>query len=109
MAKRLELVAGIPRMITDASAPTIYDKIIEIVESDPTGDQLVGPITAGTSITLPASETYDSNELQLWWSGSRLTYALDYVYVGTSPRTQFQLLFDLEVGDKIKLYMDRDV
>ena len=108
MTKRLELVAGIPRMVTDAASPTIYSKFIEIVESGPTGDQLVGPISANTPITLPASETYDSSELQIWLNGIRQTYGVDFLYVGDTPRTQFKMLFDLEVGDKLKIYKDRN-
>lgn len=106
MAK-LELVNGLPRMTAEASATTIYDKVIEIVASGATGDQLNGPITTGTNITLPASQTYTAGELEVRLNGDKLLVTYDYNYVGTAPRTQITMTFDLEVGDYLNLRLDR--
>lgn len=61
----------------------------------------IGTITAGTSITLPASGTYLSSELTVYLNGQRMSYLEDYVYVGSGTRTMIQFLFDLINGDLV--------
>lgn len=106
MAKFLQLVAGIPRSVDESGSPTIYDKTITIVASSPGPYELVGPITAGTSITLPDGKTYTADELQVFLNGIRLDDVLDYNHTSS---TQIQMTFSLEIGDKLRFYIDRGI
>ena len=63
-------------------------------------------ITTGTSITLPASETYNSDELEVYLNGVRLESVEDYNYVASPPRTQIQMTFDLVTGDLLRFRKD---
>ena len=92
MSKFLRLVNGVPRSFDESSAPTIYDEAIDVA----------APVTAGTSVTLPASGTYDSQELEIYFNGQVLDDVTDYTFVGSPPRTQVQFTFDLVVGDRIR-------
>lgn len=103
MAK-LELVNGIPRMQPEAASTTIYDETIEIVSSGATAGQLNGPITSGTPITLPASQTYTNDELEVYLSGDRLTPVFDYTY---NSSTTVAFTFELQAGDLIRFRIDR--
>ena len=105
---KLELVNGLPRMQAEFVAPTIYDQSIDIVTSDATPpNEINGPLSAGSDITLPSSQTYDSEELEVWLNADRLEETLDYNFVGNVPRTKIQMTFDLEVGDRLRLRIDR--
>lgn len=97
MGNFLRLVNGQPRHFAESGSPTIYDQTIDVVS----------PITAGTSITLPASQQYTSAELEVRLNGIRLEPVVDYTYVGSPPRTQIQLTFDLVVGDRLRFRIDR--
>ena len=108
MGKVLRLINGIARHVDESASPTIYDDYIDIVESGASGEnQLNGPITAGTSITLPNSGTYDSANLEVYLNDIRLEDIEDYTYVGTTPRTQVQFTFELTVLDRIRFRVDR--
>lgn len=87
MSKVVRIISGIPRYQEIGSSA--YDQTYTAV----------GTITAGTSITLPASGTYSGSELSVFLNGSRMSYLEDYVYVGSGTRTQVQMLFDLVSGD----------
>lgn len=104
----LVLISGVPRMqpITSSSV-TIYDQSITIVASGAGANQLNGPVTAGTSVTLPAAQTYTAAELQIYLNGDRLEPIFDYTYVGSPLRTQVQFTFDLLVFDRIDFRIDR--
>lgn len=105
MAKALVLVNGIPRMQnTFASSYTIYDKTITIVSGTPGSNELQYPVVAGTDITLPNSGSYTGDQLQVFLNGVRVDDVLDYNHVSS---TQIEFLFDLQVGDLIRFYMDR--
>lgn len=93
MATGLRLISGIPRMQDVSVVPgDIYDETT-----------LMGaPVTAGVSITLPASETYEDKELKIELNGQLLEAVIDYNYVGSIPRTQIQMTFDLVVGDRLR-------
>lgn len=97
MANFLRLQNGVPRSFAESGSPAIYDQGVDVV----------APISAGTNITLPASQTYDSNELEVYLNGTRLESILDYTYVGSPPRTQIQFNFDLVVGDHYRFRIDR--
>lgn len=107
MGRFLRLSNGVARSFDESSSLAIYDVDIEIVASSPTGNQLVGPIIAGTSITLPASQTYTSNELEVYLNGQRAEVVLDYNFVGSPLRTQISFTFNLVVGDHLRLRIDR--
>lgn len=72
---------------------TIYDQIVAISTT----------ITAGTSQTLPASQSYQSSELKIELNGQLLEPTIDYNYVGAGPtRTQVQYTFDLVNLDRLR-------
>lgn len=98
MGRFLRLSAGQARSFDESSSPTIYDQTIAVGST----------ITTGTNVTLPASGTYESSELQVYLSGQRLTPVEDYNYVGAGPtRTQVTFTFDLLNGDEVRFYKDR--
>lgn len=99
MGKFLRLSNGVARHFDEASSPTIYDQPYAVNST----------ITTGTPVTLPASGTYDSAELQVYLNGVRLTPTEDYTYVGTVPRTQVSFTFDLMTGDEVRFYIDRGI
>lgn len=108
MARVLSLITGIPRMVDESSSIPIYDQRIEIVASGPTGNQLVGPITSGTAVSLPLGQSYTATELEVDFRGQLLKPIYDYNYVGAGPtRTQVSFTFDLLVGDSIDFRVAR--
>lgn len=95
MDKFLRLINGIPRLV---AGPAIYDETYSVS----------GTITTGNPITLPASGTYNSEELEVRLNGQRLESVVDYNYVGGSPpRTQVAFTFDLVIGDQVNFRVDR--
>ena len=92
MGKFLRLIAGVPRQFDEAGSSTIYDESITIAS----------PVVTGTPVTLPASGTYDSQELEVYFNGQVLDDVADYNFVGSPPRTQVAFTFDLVVGDRIR-------
>jgi hypothetical protein len=108
MAKFLRISGGVPRSFYEASSTPIYDENITIVESGAGTNELNGPITAGTPITLPNGETYNSTELEITLNKFLLEELLDYNYSGTVPRTQLILTFDLEIGDVLSFRKTRN-
>lgn len=108
MGKFLRLSNGVARSFDEASAPpAIYDQSLEVVASGAGANEINGPVTAGTSVTLPASQTFDSAELQIYLNGDRLEPIFDYSYVGSVPRTQVQFTFELVVDDRLDFRIDR--
>jgi hypothetical protein len=108
MGNFLRLSAGVPRSFAESFTPvTIYDQSLTVVSSGAVSGQINGPVLAGTSVTLPAAQTYTAGELQIYLNGDRLEPTFDYTYVGSPPRTQVQFTFDLAVGDRIDFRIDR--
>ncbi len=107
MAKFLRLVNGVPRSFDESSTTSIYDQSLTLVASSPGANQIIGPITTGTGITIPGSQTFTAAELQIYLNGDRLETVFDYTYIGSPPRTQIQFTFDLVVGDRIDFRIDR--
>lgn len=101
MANFLRGVNGVGRSFAESGTPTVYLQTIDIVAAAPVGNQLVGPILAGSNITLPASGTYTGDELIVTLNGQYLDPVLDYNYVGSGSRTQISMTFDLIVGDRL--------
>jgi len=104
MAKKLALVSGIPRMVDESASPTIYDQSLTVVSSAPGAGQILGPIAAGTPITLPSSQSYTSSELEVYLGPDRLNPLFDYSY---SSSTQIALTFQAVAGDVIRFRIDR--
>lgn len=113
----LTLVNGFPRMTAiTASMPLIYDQSITIVASGGGGagsNSLNGPISASTTITLPASGTYTLNtnnvpNISMYLNGDRLEYSFDWNTVGTTAFTQFNLNLQLVVGDRLDIRAERN-
>lgn len=104
MGKFLRLSGGIPKSFDESGSPTIYDMSLEVVSSGAGPNQINGPIIAGTNISLPNSQTYTGDELQVFLNGIRLDNVLDYNHVSS---TQISFLFNLEVTDIIRFYIDR--
>lgn len=102
MGKFLRLINGVPRQANESGGGgTIYDQSLTVVASSPGPNEIVGPIITGTNITLPAAQTYDDLDLQVYLNGDRLEPVFDYNYVGSPPRTQIAFTFDIVVGDRI--------
>lgn len=97
MGNFLRLQNGVMRSFAESGSPTIYDQGVDVVST----------ITAGTSVTLPLSQTYTAGELEVYLNGTRLESVLDYTYVGTGARTQIQFTFDLVAGDHYRFRIDR--
>jgi hypothetical protein len=94
----LSLVGGVPRSISESASVPIYDQPMTIA----------APTTAGTSVTLPASGTYNGEELEIRLNGQRMEALYDYNYVGSgTAKTQVQFTFDLAIGDRLDFRIDR--
>jgi len=105
MAKFTRIISGVLRSFDESGSPTIYDRTILIVASGAVSPDLNGPVSAGTSISLPSGQTYTGDELQVYLNGLRLDDVLDY---NTTSSTQVQMTFNLEAGDKLRFYIDRN-
>lgn len=106
MAKKLALVNGIPRMVEEIGGPTIYEETLTVVASGAGANEINGPVTAGTNVTLPNSGTYSSAELEIWFAGDRLQPIYDYNYESS---TEVSFTFQLEVDDILTFRIDRSL
>jgi hypothetical protein len=104
MARKLALVAGIPRMVDEAASPAIYDENLLVVSSGAGAGEINGPISAGTSVSLPGGQTYTGDELEVYIGPDRLRPVLDYAYASA---TQVQFTFQLVAGDNLRFRIDR--
>jgi len=91
--KTLALVNGVARMVSTAT----YDEVV-VVPS-------LGYLAPET-ITLPNSQTYIGDELQVFLDGQRLEVNIDFNYVGSAPRTQIQTTFDLLGGERLRFRIE---
>ena len=98
MGKFLRLVNGVPRMQDEGASIPIYDETYTVG---------VGGVTTGSPISLPSSQTYNSEELEVYLNGQRLDDTIDYNYIGSVPRTQVSFTFDLLENDLIRFRIDR--
>lgn len=85
----------------------VYDATLTLVASSPGAGQIIGPITAGTAVTLPGSQTYNSTELNIFLNGQKLDAVVDYAYVGSVPRTQVTFVENMVVGDQLEFQIER--
>jgi hypothetical protein len=106
----LALVNGVPRMTL--SLPNIYDQSVTVVSGTPGANEIQGPVTAGTPITLPSSGSYtvvsSVTSLNVYLNGDRTERTLDWNTSGSSPYTAIVLTFDLVVGDRIDFRTERN-
>lgn len=101
MARFTRISAGVLRSFEESLTPAIYDEYLLVVASSPGANEVVGPITAGIPVTLPASGTYTGEELMIDLNGQTLENGFDFNFEGTPPRTQVSFTFELVVGDRI--------
>lgn len=112
MGRFLRLVAGRQVSFDESSAPAIYEERLTVVPGAPIdSNQITGPVSGGTSLTLPQSGTYVGLELEVFYNGKRIKYGSldDYVYVGAGTKTQIQLNFDIDIGDAIDFVKHRNL
>ena len=98
MAKFLRLINGIPRMVEESGIAGIYD------ESTVIG---VGGVSTGVGISLPLSQTYTGDELEVYLNGVRQEPVYDYTFLGVAPRTQVSFTFNLLQGEIVRFRIDR--
>lgn len=89
MARYLTLVNGIPRLR--------YTPVIKYIDAY----DVVGTITAGTTITIPNSRTYSDTDLRVEKNGQGLIPGVDYNYVGSTPKTQISLVLDITAPSRL--------
>ncbi len=98
MSRAITVVAGVQRLRgVYASVPQVYDASIVIGESG---------ISTGTPITLPDGQAYQSLDLELMLNGASLTPNIDWSMVGTAPRTEVSITFDLVQSDQLRFRID---
>ena len=113
MANYLALVNGVPRQSVLPGTSLIYDQSVTVVASGAGANQVNGPVTAGTAITLPSSGTYTLNansvaNIQVYLNGDRLEQVFDWSTSGSGPNyTAIQLTFGLVVGDRLDIRSER--
>jgi len=109
MGRVLRIINGIPRQVDESggSSVTIYDESLTVVSGTPGAGEIQGPISAGTPITLPDSQTYTSEELEVRLNNIRGDVVSDYNYEGSGDRTQISFTFEVVVGDIIRFRIDR--
>lgn len=104
MAKKLELVNGIPRMRDESASPVIYDEALLVVSSGAGAGEINGPISAGTPITLPSGRTYTGAELEVYLDGERQESLIDYTF---DSATTVAFTFEIKPGDRLRFRIDR--
>jgi hypothetical protein len=113
MANYLGLVNGVPRGATLPGTTLIYDQSITVVASGAGANQINGPVSSGTPITLPASGTYTLNansiaNINIYLNGDRMEQTFDWTTSGAGPNyTAFQFTFILVVGDRLDIRAER--
>lgn len=94
MASIAKIVNGVVRMVTTSPQ---YNQTVAVP---------VGGYASGLTLTLPASGTYLSADLQVLLDGTLLELGQDYNYVGSGTRTQITLLVDLFEGERLMYRVD---
>lgn len=108
MGNFLRLSNGIGRSFAESSSIAIYDQVITIVSGTAAnGNQVQGPVSSGTAVTLPLARTYTGFELELFLNGQALETVLDYNTVGVTPFSQVSFTFGLVVGDTLSFRIYR--
>lgn len=103
--------------IDDILNTNTYEETREIVAAAPTGNQLLGPVLAGTSVFLPV-DSRDSNNnefyivgagiLEIYLNGRYLRSGVDYNEVGVAgnPSNELTFTYDLVVDDELTFRQD---
>ncbi|MCG3175462.1 MAG: hypothetical protein MOGMAGMI_00391 [Candidatus Omnitrophica bacterium] len=104
-------------LIDDILNTNTYEEVIEVVAAFPSGNQLLGPVLAGTPIILPL-DSRDSNNnefyvvgagvLEVYLNGRYLRSGIDYNEIGAinNPSNEIQMIYDLEVDDELTFRQD---
>lgn len=114
-----QTVGNVNSILTTLDQPS-YDEFREIVASSPTGNQLAGPITSGTTITLPTNSRLSGSPQQYYIVGKgtleiflngqvlQLGETGGWSESGTSltPSSQITINQDLVVGDFLSFRID---
>ena len=74
-------------------AKTMYDETVVVAVND------AGPY----DVLLPNAETYEDEELLVELNGQLLRRTIDYLFLGSIPRTQIQVLQSVTIGDTIRI------
>lgn len=82
------------------------ETVLNVVASSPGANEIAGPISAGTPVTIPDSVTYEDTDLQVFLNGQQLDSVSDFNYEGTGTRTQVSFTFELIEGDNITFRVD---
>jgi hypothetical protein len=108
----LALINGVPR--GQVVLPLIYDQTVSIVASGGSPPSSInGPVSSGTGVTLPSSQTYTLNSnsvanLQIYLNGDRLEQVLDWTTSGSGPNyTAVQFTFQLNALDVLVFRIER--
>lgn len=88
------------RFRTEDSGAIIYDETTVIG---------AGGVTTGTNITLPNAGTYEGEELEIYLNGEFMDRGIDWNEVGSVPRSDIQMTFDLVEGDRLRFRIDVNV
>jgi hypothetical protein len=113
MANYLALVNGVPRQSVLPGTTLIYDQSITVVASGAGANQINGPVTTGTAVTLPSSGSYTLNansvaNIQVYLNGDRVEQVFDWSTSGAGPTfTAIQFTFNLNVGDRVDIRSER--
>lgn len=106
MANFLQGVNGRIRATAVGSKPE--ETTLTVVSSGAGANEINGPVSTGTPVTIPDSVTYEDTDLQVFLNGQQVDVIDDYNYVGAGPtRTQVSFTFDLEVGDELTFRVDK--
>lgn len=85
------------RFRVEDSDVTIYDEGLDIG---------AGGITTGTNITLPNGGSYVGEELEIYLNGEFMEYGIDWTDVGSAPKSDIQMTFNLVEGDRLRFRKD---
>jgi hypothetical protein len=107
--KFTRIVNGVLRSFDESASAPIYDEYLLVVSGAPSNsNEITGPINAGVNITLPNSGSYTGEELMVDLNGTTLEQAFDFNFVGSPPRTQIAMTFQLVVGDRLYIRKHRN-
>lgn len=113
MGNFLRISNGIGRSFAESGSTPIYDQRVTVVASGAGVNQVNGPVTAGTPVTLPSSGTYTVvsgvTSLNIYLNNTRTEYVIDWSTSGAGPSfTAVTFTFDLVVGDYIDIRAERN-
>lgn len=85
------------RFVKQGDLSVVYDQVIEVPN---------GGYAPGQNVTLPLGRTYIDVELQVYLDGQFLEPGEDYIYIGSAPRTQIQLIPELFETERLRFRIE---